>query len=414
MRNSALSIVLTAFFLSVIFFWKKVWIFGLAVNFHALALVALLVITSVGYRDSKITRQQVLFVLFSAFYLSVIAAYVPFDDGTAAKFFLRTSYTFLLILIFSVFIGVLGVRAPSVLGASASVAVILALPTFIVLGLDVSHLAKSMWHLDLSSADQTWRKLYAKKYFEGLQGVVNLRNPLSAVLAIVCGIALMSDQPRLRVAAIIISSLMIASLISMSGTLIFETILILHALSHKSNQRYTRFLIAVIVLVSIPSASLILNAGTMAPTDSYSKNRIEGTTVQRLEHIVTGWRKIEESNYLGFGPGTKIATEYGEVYPHNMFITVWLNLGPAGVMLYTAFYIVLLLSFSVAVRGVLSGELSYAACAASILVFCFLLRALVSGAVVPFCDFSSALAVGLVISSVNGANGRSRIPNKLL
>ncbi len=84
------------------------------------------------------------------------------------------------------------------------------------------------------------------------------------------------------------------------------------------------------VQVAVPSASVVRSF-------SFATSDVEGTSSGRTEMWAQSVREIRENPLLGIGTGGFADINPPMIYPHNIFLEAWVELGIAGMLLLTAF-----------------------------------------------------------------------------
>jgi hypothetical protein len=399
-RTSTL-LLFTSLFLSMIFFWKGLPLGGLTINYHVLMAVPVLIVAASRAYRSGLSSRQVYFLFFAIFYSAAIALSTMLSQKSDITFLFRSLYT--LILVFNMSIAFSGPKDEGLaaLGTPAAISILAAVPLFFLQGLDAPSLIDAMANLRLEDADRLWREFFRSEQISNTDSdagaLVNLRNPLSSVIAVLSAIALTSPVWTLKVLSVGSGALILSSLVSISGALTFMFFFILFVFSVRS-LRPVAFVATVVAVFFVPLAASPIGSDGLG---EYAQRRIEGTTVERTSHIEIGWDRIVESNFLGYFPGYRIDTDLGEVFPHNMFIGIWLNVGLLGFLLFTTFYVVIGLGFLGGAARVIFYGRPYLETIGTLLVFAFLLRALVAGPVREFCDYSSMIALAAFFSEKN-------------
>jgi O-antigen ligase len=87
---------------------------------------------------------------------------------------------------------------------------------------------------------------------------------------------------------------------------------------------------AAIVQIAVPSASVVRSF-------SFASSDVEGNSSGRTEMWAQAVREIREHPLLGIGTGGFADINPPMIYPHNIFLEAWVELGIAGMLLLTAF-----------------------------------------------------------------------------
>ncbi len=273
------------------------------------------------------------------------------------------------------------------------------------------------------SVEGIWRNLYHLREFQfGIDTGANFRNGIVAILFAVSCIAASRASIFTKFVIVVLNLFMSLILLSNSGVMLSALLLLLLVqapLVKYSNAILIVFCAAIalcvtaILGVSVAGHFIGSEEGLIVGESGYLHFRITQGFFSRIEQSIIAYNDIVASGYMGQYVGYQITDNNNNlVYPHNMFLSVWLNAGLIGFLLYLTMYLRL---FWEAISGIFgvnkNTQFSMNQFASSLALTVVLVRALLSGNIEALFDYGSVLAIAYysAVMVYNRANSAQEV-----
>ena len=381
---------------SIMFYWFPVKIMEYTIPFHVITLLVLVVFTLFKRKFYS----KFYYIFFLIFLNYIIFYLVTLNEYSNGFIILRSMYTVLFVFILSnVFISTI---QSGLLGKSASISIILftvsVLILFYYVGLDFSVLLFDIQHLNYRNLSQTWRNLFfVGEFVEGVSEGRNFRNGLGSVVFATTCLTVLQQPSFIRGISFLLGIVLTISLLSLSASIMVCGLIVVLVMSRKKHNSFKIIIIffAISIFMTVDIQEIILE-------NEYLTSRSLGSTEGRLGQYAIALEDIQASNYSGMYPGYRIEIDSGyKLYPHNMFLAIWLNGGLLGLIIYSIFYILVLFYF---VRYLFFSSLedefaNKISVMSGYILIAILLRSLISAPVQELFDFGGVIALSFFLAS---------------
>lgn len=393
--------VLCTFLILIFFYWERGTAISIILPWPMIA--AALGLPFLFSRSYKIDVFSItIFALIAFHCLNLAAFYIfNFEEPYQTKFIIfRSAFTFLIILIGFQLIKKVELQETANVAKIATIVILFSASLLIVLAyasdVSIRTMVENFYALNLRPIDKSWRLVFTN-FSEAIDPSEsgNFRNAIAALMFTFICMALPAWRKPLGQIAILVGAGLTILFLSGSGFVLLFLLIATTAFAYRP---------FIFVFLAVFGVILIFGAGFLSAdlfNAEYINARIEGSTEGRLGHIQEGWHDIQRSHYLGEYVGYKIHTVEGYLlYPHNMFIAIWLNGGLLGFLIFLGLYLTILLSVAFTIiRLARQKKVDVLLLSGAIATFPFLLRSQVGSPVSYFADYGSAIGIAYFLAT---------------